>query len=421
MTENRPATFFMNFTPTKYSRLKSRLKSRYKKNIKITLQNLKKLPKRNISVWLEQHSNELTDYSNINWNFLTQLQLFHFFNKQDPLLGKTHFGQQEEVVFEKWNHSEFADHFLKRLNQGSFLGKASLQSLAIFDKHLVTFGERHILKNDKLSGDYRVQGSLGEISKGKKISRLLETSLHLDGKDLRLMTSSMKEMKTFSHKIEIALKLIRKFSPTSWDRFSAFTDVIIPIKEAQLVSYSHQDLPGYSMINLYHRDFVDLMDDLLHENGHHHLNYYLNLSTLIEEPIDNIYYSPWRHTLRPLRGIYHAYFTFFWAFKLFSDLTKSKEMDSIYYLFSKTEKEKIIWRAIEEYYMLLFSFEDLKWAKKQGLIHAAGWGLIMEQQAELKKFRRYIPALEKKLKLHAKDLKSLKADLKKAAKEFVRN
>jgi hypothetical protein len=411
----------MIFTPAKYSQLKSRLKTKYKKDTKLVLKQIKKLPVSNISSWLEVHHGELKDFSNLNWHFLNLLRNFTFFSSQPADLGKKEFGALEEIVFEKWNNSEFADEFLKSLNKDNFLGKASQKTLNIFDKHLEVFAERHLVKTDKISSYYRTQSSLGEFKSSKKISRLLETTLHLDGKDLRLMTSSLKEMKDFSHKIEIALKIIRKYSPTSWERFAAFTEAIIPIKEPELVSYSHQDLPGYSMINLYHRDFVDLMDDLLHENGHHHLNYYLNLGKLIDEPLDNIYYSPWRRTLRPLRGIYHAYFTFFWAFKLFADLSKAKELDSIFYLFNKEQKEKILWRAIEEFHMLNYSYQDLIWAMKQGLIKKTGWNLIQEQQKELQKFNKLIPFWEKKLRVHRSDLKDLKMTLKKAEKDYFKN
>ncbi len=411
----------MNFNSLKYSQLKTRLKSKYQKNLNLTIKAMKRLPTRELNFWVMDNKEEFKHFSTLNWNFLSQLQLFNFFNHQDPLLGKKHFGPLEEKVFEKWNNSEFADQFLKSLNRGNFLGKASMQTLAVLDRHLVTFGERHLLKTSKTSLSYRIQTSLGEFEKNKKISRLLETTLHLEGKELRLMTSTLKEMKDFSHKIEIALKVIKKHSPSSWERFVAFTELIVPIKQAELVSYSHQDLPGYSMINLYHRDFVDLMDDLLHENGHHHLNYYLNLGKLIDEPIDHIYYSPWRRTLRPLRGVYHAYFTFFWAFKLFADLSRSKELDSIWYLFSATEKEKIYWRAVEEFHMLNFSFQELKWAKKNGLVYQTGWKLIEEQQRELTKFKRFIPVWEKKLKAHRKDLVDLKKTLKKAEKDFAKN
>jgi hypothetical protein len=171
------------------------------------------------------------------------------------------------------------------------------------------------------------------------------------------------------------------------------------------------------MINLYDRDFIDLMDDLLHENGHHHLNHYLNLEKLIAEPAELIYFSPWRRTLRPLRGIYHAYFTFFWAFRLYSDLALS-DLDNIWYKFSDSEKEKIYWRAVEEYHMLNFTFEDLKWAKTQGLIGKTGWDIVNSQQRELRKMARFIPVWERKIKSHKKDLQKLKADLKVSKKKF---
>jgi hypothetical protein len=138
----------MIFSPTKYSQLKSRLRSRYKKNYSLILKDLKKLKSREISDWVYEHGPELKDFSSPNWLFLSQLQLFNYFHRQDPLLGKNHFGPKEEIVFEKWNNSEFAEEFLRTLNKGHFLGKASVQTLKIFDKHLVTFGERQILKND---------------------------------------------------------------------------------------------------------------------------------------------------------------------------------------------------------------------------------------------------------------------------------
>lgn len=411
---------FMNLTTTKYGQVKSRIKTKYKTDLAKTIKALKKKPYK-ISSWLIENDFELKEYSSLHWQFLHQLKSFLFFSEQDLTLGKEDFGAQEEIVFEKWNNSEFADYFLKALNKGKYLGKASQETLSYFDQHLVTFAERHILKTDKISKYYRVQTSLGEFQKGNKVSRLLETTLHLEGKDLRLMTSTLKEMKDFSVRIETALKIIRKHSPSSWDRFSAFTETIVPIKQEEFVSYSHQELPGFSMINLYHRDFVDLMDDLLHENGHHHLNYYLNLGKLIDEPVDNIYYSPWRRTLRPLRGIYHAYFTFFWAFKLFADLSKAKELDSIFYVFNKEQKEKILWRAVEEFHMLNYSFKDLKWAYKNGLINKTGWGLIEEQQKELLKFKKLVPFWEKSLKKHKKDLSDLKKTLQKAETTYLKN
>jgi hypothetical protein len=409
----------MNFTPKKYSQLKTRLRQRYSKDLILILRNLRKYPERRIVRWLSEHSSELKEFNSTNWLFLSNLQTFYFFCSKSTLVEANSFGADEEEIFEKWSHSEFADSFLKGLNRGWSLQKSSLKSVDEFDKHLVTFAERQILKVSSTSTSYRIQSSLGEFKKHKKIIKLLETTLHVEGKELKLMTLNLREMKLFSQRIENALKVIKEVSPSSWERFKSFTEVIVPIKQQELVSYSHQDLPGHSMINLYHRDFVDLMDDLLHENGHHHLNYYLNLKCLINESTENIYYSPWRKTLRPLRGVFHAYFTFFWAFKFFSDLVQSKSNDSIFSLFSDQETEKIFWRAIEEHYMLDYTYLELKWARKKGLIHLTGWNLIQEQQKEIARTRRLIPKWTKMLRSHKSDLKDLQQALDLAKKLYL--
>lgn len=410
----------MNLSPSTYSHLKSKLRARYKRELKRIQKGLQKFPERKVSSWMKENADEIAHFSEVNWLFLSQASELLFFIEQDPDLGKYSFGEDEEFIFERWNNSEFANDFLRRLNKGAALGKASLQTSVNLDSHLVTFANRHILKEDKKSKDYRIQTSLGEREKNKKVFSLLETTLHIDGIDIRLKTHSLKEMKEFSKRIEDALKLIKKYSPTSWERFSAFTSVIVPIKNEEFVSYSHQDLPGYSMINMYHRDFVDLMDDLLHENGHHHLNYYLNLGHLIEEPVEAIYYSPWRRTLRPLRGIYHAYFTFFWAFKLFADILKNIDPKT-QADFTKEQMDKIRFRAVEEYHMLNFTFDELKWAKKQGLIHDQGFALIEEQNNELKKFKRNISRWEKDLGKFKKEFTTLSKTLAKAKKDFAKN
>ncbi len=410
----------MIFTPRHYRNLKTNLLKNYQTELKVILNQLKKLPKTQLGGWVDEHRSELTEFSSLKWFFLKQLQVFSFLSTSQQALSKESFGELEDEVFEHWNKSEFADVFLRSLNQGTSFSQSSKIALKSLDLHLVSLGNHHILKTEKVNRAYRAQASLGDVLKKGKLSRLLATTMHLEGKELELMTSTMNEMKIFSQRIEISLKVIRKFSPTSWERFIAFTDTIVPIKQKEFVSYSHQELPGVSMINLYDRDFVDLMDDLLHENGHHHLNFYLNNQKLISEPVESIYYSPWRRTLRPLRGIYHAYFTFFWAFKLFSDLASAKDQDSIWYLFSAAEKEKIHWRAVEEFYMLEFTYHELKSAFDEGLINKKGWCLISEQRKLLHRMKTKVPDWEKKLKIHKKDLKTLKTELKLAQKKYLK-
>lgn len=404
----------MTFSNSTYLKLKNLLQKNYQ--LRLT-QQLKNLSSENLAIarWLKKNGDELKNFSPVKWNLLHQIEEFIFLHNKSKNLNDESFGALEEEIFEKWNQSEFAGDFLKALNLGNKLRKASEKTSKILDRHLVNFAQRHILHQKNVTHFYKIQTSLGEITKNGKVSDLVPNIIQIDDKNITVFSRSQKEGKIFCERISKALKIIMVSSPDSWERFKAFTEVIVPIKESHFVSYSHQDLPGYSMINLYHRDFVDLMDDLLHENGHHHLNYYLNLSHLIEEPIESIYYSPWRRTLRPLRGIYHAYFTFFWAFKLFSDLLKFQEADSI---FNSYEKEKMIWRAVEEYYMLSFTFEDLKWAKNNGLIHKKGWELVAEQKILIDKKKNDIKKLEKKLSFYKDDLINLKSALRKAKKDF---
>lgn len=411
----------MNFTPRQFRRLKSRIRTRYKtkwKKIRASLRHFSPGP---LKTWILGNEELLSTYTNFNWFFLTQLETYFYLQNIKPSPGSlTSLSKDEDQIFETWNNSEFADVFLKQLNQGKSVADASKFTLKHFEKHLITLGKRHIEKIDATSPSYRVQTVLGERLRNGKISPMLGTTLHLEGKELDLKTHSLKEMNVFSQRIELALKLVRKYSPSSWERFINFTDVIIPIRDKEFVSYSHQNFPCVSMINLYDRDFLDLMDDLLHENGHHHLNHYLNLEKLIDEPSEMIYYSPWRRSQRPLRGIFHAYFTFFWAFKLFSDLANS-DLDNIWYIFSEDEKEKILWRAVEEFRMLDFSYQDLKWAHSRKLIHDEGWKLIVEQQKELTKFRKKIPLWERRLKKHKKESQKLKKDLSAAQKKFKKD
>jgi hypothetical protein len=411
----------MIFSTRQYRRLKSRIRIRYLFKWKKLRANLRHLPTGELKNWIKGHEELLRDYTNYNWFFLRQLETFLFLKTVQP--GKSRIdslSKEEEKIFDLWNNSEFADVFLKQLNRGKSVIEASQIALKQFEQHLLTMGKRHVEKIDARSTSYRIQTAMGERIRNGKISPLLGTTLHLDGKELELKTPSLREMNLFSQRIDLATKLIKKFSPESWERFSAFTDTIIPIKDKEFVSYSHQEFPCVSMINLYDRDFVDLLDDLLHENGHHHLNHYLNLEKLIDEPADMIYYSPWRRTQRPLRGIYHAYFTFFWAFRLFSDLA-TQDLDTDLYSFSEKEKEKIYWRAVEEFHMLTYTFDDLKWARKQGLISKTGWAIVSEQQKDLRRFARQLPMWERKVKKHRKELLALKKNLRENKRKYKKD
>jgi hypothetical protein len=155
-----------------------------------------------------------------------------------------------------------------------------------------------------------------------------------------------------------AVDLISKLSPNLAKILQDFTHTITPIYEEEIVSYSMAILPGFSCINMNNRDFVDMIDDLLHENGHHFLNAALEgEEELIYEDDDKIFYSPWRRSLRPIRGLYHGAVTFYWAYRLFKELSLWGELEDN---FSKAEIEKIYMRFLEESIMIQRCEEELK-------------------------------------------------------------
>ena len=404
----------MIFVPTIYQTLKNSLAKKHSRDSQNLLKKLKKLDapfSREISHF------KFSDFNPIHFFLKEQLSTLIFYLEHSKLLSTNDedFTTVDDLIFEKWNASEFSGEFLKRLNKGLSIRAAHLEMITIFKSHLIVLFERFLHSSDISGPHYRLQTSLGETG-AKKPKKLLHSVLNIEDKFLDIYAHSFKEFKTLSSRIELALRLISIYSPTSWQRFNAFTEAIIPINAPELVSYSHQELPGFSMINLYHRDFIDLLDDLLHENGHHHLNYYLNLDKLIEEPKELDYFSPWRNSPRPLRGIYHAFFTFFWAYQLFRDLITNGHIQQDLYQFSKAEWKKIHERAVEEYYMLMYSFDDLKKAKKAGLITPAGFSLVEAQYKLLKKDKKNILEFEKKV--GKRDIANLKKALTEARLDF---
>jgi hypothetical protein len=202
-----------------------------------------------------------------------------------------------------------------------------------------------------------------------------------------------------SDNIKKALAIIKNSSPDCFLTFSNFTNTIVPISDKGIVSYSSQYLPGYSSINCAERDFIDMIDDLVHENGHHYLNHALNLYELINEDDDDVFYSPWRKSLRPIRGLYHAVFTFFFAAKLFSDLSVSLVSGNQNYSFNKEEKEKIYRRFLEEFYMLKFCEDYIKWAYQQRKITDIGHDLINKIYDELDLLSGHAETVESNLKI----------------------
>ncbi len=107
-----------------------------------------------------------------------------------------------------------------------------------------------------------------------------------------------------------AWTIIQEAWPEGHEVLALLTTRIIPLKAKGVVSFSYRHRPGLSFINCFDRDNLDLIDDLIHENSHHHLNLLLRKHVMYHgDHNQQIFYSPWRRSLRPLtrhspRGLY---------------------------------------------------------------------------------------------------------------------
>jgi len=287
---------------------------------------------------------------------------------------------------------------------------ASEKTLKTLEAQLHQIAIRHLGAVGMRSPSYRNQFELGEFP-GKACSQKVSLGF---GEELEFYSWDQKSFHSQIQRITQALDLVKTYSPESYELFKRFTKRVVPIKQKEFVSYSLQSLPGHSFINLYNRDDLDLMDDLLHENGHHHLNHYLILESPLREDPDQIYYSPWRRSLRPVRGIYHAHLTFFFALKLYHDLSVAVMEERLEWPkpLSAKEREKIFFRYAEEWVMLKYTAVDLKRARQFGQILPAGMKLLTGMEAErLKLGNMFAQVLKKMSPAQRRKIQKLQATL----------
>lgn len=382
------------------------------------------------------------------------------FNENSEEMSET-----EEELFSLWNETELAQIFLDTLAEGLPVLEASDQLLPLIENQIISFYVLHINQFQQEFDDaiiYQAVHELGDFSSRLYIGdnhKIVDIHLHsetfpslplksfLPHKDLIVFEikeddqkfkvsenlnflqleelklylipsceDGIKNQNKFKERIELALKRIKSGAPHLFETFKSFTNTIVPVNENGIVSYSMQSLPGYSSINMFNRDDIDLMDDLIHENGHHYLNTYLNHVDLINEDDEKIYYSPWRKALRPIRGIYHATFTFFWALELFFWLNKANKEKKI--KLNQKEVIKIQTRFLEEYYMLNFCASDLKHAFRNKKVTKNGNDLILDIYKRISGLTIEVENIESELvktsKEHYEIIQSLKDDLKKA-------
>ena len=104
----------MQFSNTTYSRLKSRIKRRYRSEYLKSIKTLKTYPQSKTSKWIKNHHSEFSEFSPQRWFFLQQVETLLFFLSQKNQTSKVDvFSEQDDEIFEKWNHSEFADSILQ--------------------------------------------------------------------------------------------------------------------------------------------------------------------------------------------------------------------------------------------------------------------------------------------------------------------
>ena len=198
-------------------------------------------------------------------------------------------------------------------------------------------------------------------------------------------------------RFERALDIIRSAWPEGAQNFAMLTTRVIPLRARGVVSFSYRHRPGLSFINCFDRDQFDLIDDLIHENSHHQLNLFLRKAKLIQgDRHEEIFYSPWRRSLRPLRGILHATFTFTMGAILFERL--STNADRLAPQLSKADVLRARARCLEEIESVHYSFDDLDWAAERRWLTAAGVRLVNELKHEIKQVAKRIARYEPQVK-----------------------
>lgn len=208
------------------------------------------------------------------------------------------------------------------------------------------------------------------------------------GKDrapVRVVASSF----DLTERLARGLNVIRAAWPAGAENLALLTTRVIPLQAPGVVSFSYRHRPGLSFINCFDRDQFDLIDDLIHENSHHQLNLYLRKAKLIQaDRHEEIFYSPWRRTARPLRGILHATFTFTMGAMLFERLSHSE-------MLTAADRLRARARCLEEVASVRYSLYDLEYAARRlGWITASGVALITSLKREILGAQRRIVAEE---------------------------
>lgn len=170
------------------------------------------------------------------------------------------------------------------------------------------------------------------------------------GLDLKI--KKIQTSKKMIQQIQFAEKELQKCWVYGFELYKLLTKKIVIISSPGLVSFSHFNEPGISYLNVSDRDEFETIDDLVHENAHHHLNLILKKYNLIKDK-KQLFYSPWREELRNSYAILHAVFTFSFGAFLFEKIILGSSPNLLKF------KERAAFRLLEESKMLNFSLQDL--------------------------------------------------------------
>ncbi len=169
-------------------------------------------------------------------------------------------------------------------------------------------------------------------------------------------------------RINRAWTTIQEAWPEGHGVLSLLTTRIVPLKAKGVVSFSYRHSPGLSFINCFDRGNLDLVDDLTHENSHHHLNLLLRKYVMYQgDRNQQVFYSPWRRSLRPFRGILQGAFTFTMGAMLFERLStwaSGVGGAARWKRAGLTEKDlqRARFRCLEEVESVRYSIHDLEYA-----------------------------------------------------------
>jgi len=317
--------------------------------------------------FIKQVNSELILDSEISYSVYFLSSISKLIRISDLLTEYTIDDDAANDILDFWSGTDLGDFFFDYLDFYQDLMVATLETMAILENKIMAFYYLHIDFNSEVyfenalqypylpnigdsasglyamvdyyfpipldNGDHTIElisrsGSKKEITlrignnEVKLKGFFFQNEVNSEGRTFQIRTNA----ETFSIADEVkertqrAINLFPYIDNEFLNILSIGTTYVVPMLEDNIVSYSMQDLPLFSSINYGFRDFVDHLDDLLHENGHHLLNQVLNTCELVVEDQEQDYLSPWRRSLRPARGIYHAFITFFWAHNLFSKL-----------------------------------------------------------------------------------------------------